>query len=451
MDARRRRTGTAVAVPLLAVLLATGAQAGSAPRAASPGGERTAPDSRLDVGESTFWRSQERLTAPVPQAAFVGAQVAAVGCAAGTSACVTYPLTVAPGGHRLRAAVDWPGFLDPFQVELLDPSGRSVATGFGQYSAEAFAAQPVGGTWTVRVSSAFATDAAFRGRALLEEAPKPDAGPVRDELPNLKLQPPFEFSLAGPDGNCYASEKAQYAAVRCLRFSTGPANHGRGPVDLRLRPSSPASPTGTTVQRVRRTDGTFRERQAGPYEFHAEHNHYHHTGVAGFDLFRYDPRTGARALVGRSPKQGYCMVDSVISEWRQFRAEPARDLVGYGDSCGFAGIGVPSQTATGADIGLSVGWGDIYTSRTEANFVEFSAAGDGTYVIAGTTDPADAAAPGGTIVESDEADNDAYALIRVEGDCVRVLERGYGPGPWAPTEVLEDIRALTYPGQCVAG
>lgn len=141
------------------------------------------------------------------------------------------------------------------------------------------------------------------------------------------------------------------------------------------------------------------------------------------------------------------MGDHFIADWEAFANEPPRDLVmgEYGNACGLAGFGTPGAPATGADIGLATGWGDVYAHDTEANFAEFSAATDGYYVINGETDPAN------TLLEGDDTDNRAYAYILVRGNCLTVLERGFGTSPWDPAKTLvEDIREPLVEGQCAA-
>lgn len=126
--------------------------------------------------------------------------------------------------------------------------------------------------------------------------------------------------------------------------------------------------------------------------------------MAGFDLLRVDDaETGAMTKVGASPKQCYY-------HGRLLRRDD-----------------------------------------TEGNFVKFSRAGDGLYVVRGLTDPADGTNPIGTILESDEEDNAAYAYIAARGSCVRLLERGRGTSPWDPDKVvIHDTRPVLIDGQCAA-
>lgn len=63
-------------------------------------------------------------------------------------------------------------------------------------------------------------------------------------------------------------------------------------------------------------------------------------------------------------------------------------------------------------------------------YVEFAGQGDGLYVIRSTVDAANA------ILETDETDNTSYALIRVVGRNVDIIERGRGTDPWDRYKVV---------------
>jgi hypothetical protein len=63
-------------------------------------------------------------------------------------------------------------------------------------------------------------------------------------------------------------------------------------------------------------------------------------------------------------------------------------------------------------------------------YVDFGTQPDGIYVVRITIDkPND-------ILESDETNNSAYALVRVVGDQAIELERGQGLSPFDPTKVV---------------
>ena len=82
---------------------------------------------------------------------------------------------------------------------------------------------------------------------------------------------------------------------------------------------------------------------------------------------------------------------------------------------------------------LNKGWTDIYSWSLSGNYVEFGTNGDGDYVVRLTADAAD------KIEETNERDNTSYTWVRVEGNEVTILERGWGTDPWDPQkEIAED-------------
>ena len=64
--------------------------------------------------------------------------------------------------------------------------------------------------------------------------------------------------------------------------------------------------------------------------------------------------------------------------------------------------------------------------------MEFDGQGDGLYVIRSTVDAANA------ILETDETDNTSYALIKVVGRSIDIIERGRGTDPWDPAKIVYD-------------
>jgi hypothetical protein len=306
------------------------------------------------------------------------------------------------------------------------------------FSGELFVDRPAVGAWTARVTVPTSDPPPFRMRAKLERAQPTPKGPPRPLMPNLRMLPPFEFTFTGgltgvgvfldsrgPVGGdtsasgCMAEELASYRPTRCLRFSTGPGNVGAGNLELRFQPSATVA-TGEVTQMVEHTDGSTRPMPAGTYEYHAAHLHFHHAGFAGFELLRVtDERTGAMELAGTGPKLGFCMADYVIVDWRSFKnrreGTVGRNCAGMGDS--------PAQPMY---TGLTRGWADVYAYFQEGMFVDFGDNPDGLYVVRVMGNHQ------GTINESTQADNASYALIRVTGSEIRVLERGFGTSPWDP-------------------
>jgi hypothetical protein len=234
-------------------------------------------------------------------------------------------------------------------------------------------------------------------------------------------------SNAGPlqPASCTPGEMANNGHTgRCLRFSFGAQNVGDGPMDLRYRPTAnPLQPVDVT-QIVYQDDGSNYTRSAGTAEYHARHGHFHHMGFGAVELHRVDDlKKGQTTLVGMGPKQGFCLASVLIVEWRSF-AQDATRL----STCESRGNDDPIEESI---MWLTRGYADIYWWSMEDTYVDFGSNGDGLYVLRSTADP------DGGVLETDEDDNMGYSFIRVRGNDVEVLERGYGEGPWDNQRILD--------------
>ena len=408
------------AVALLVALMAMSFAVANASPAKPPlSGEAIS----LRVGKPVFWDGPFIQQGGLP---FPGGPVGGdpATCELDPNRCVSFPIDVLESADLLRVGIDHPAGMDIFFLHLEDPSGEVVVSeGWYTWDFEALVDDPAVGRWTAIVEFGDVTESAFRMRALLEDVAD-EEDEVRDLVPNLRMTPPHQFTWT-----CDPRETALYGAQNCLRFSAGPENIGDGPLFLHMKEPGV---TGTMLQKVMRSDGTSFTRDAGNYEFHAPHGHYHQIGVGEWELLKVtDPKRGGLVEVGTGRKQGFCTADLVIADWSSFEVDPPRQLDGAVAECAGA------ENAEGAVMGLGRGWGDIYTMTTEGNYVEFGGNGDGEYVVRAKTDILD------SILETDEDDNVSYTLIRVEGSTITVLERGYGTDPWDPKKELStDIREL---------
>lgn len=393
-----------------------------------------APVARLRVGQTAFWGGGVRPAAQQPD--FVWQIVYRYHVYSRD-----YPIVVAERGHLLRVALDH--WTDGYHwIEMLDPSGNRVTYSDGWVTQEAYVDSPRLGTWIARVRST-TQDPNFRMRAKLEGLPAPRPDPPRRLLPNLRLIPPFEFTfhtpptplswygLPSPDSpmaTCTADDTAQYQAHRCLRFSLGPANTGPGPFQMRFEQLQGVAAPGKAYQRIYDTDGTFVERPAGEFQYHMTHMHYHHTGMGSLELWRVtDSKRGRMVVAGHGPKQGFCTADIVMFDFRVFTQ--AR----YGSTesaCVTDMTPIGTYGPIGTTMGISPGWADLYAWGQDGNYVEFGDNPDGRYVVRSTTDVDN------HVLEANENDNTSYAYIEVRGTGVKVLERGFGWGPWDPRKVL---------------
>ena len=383
----------------------------------------------LDIGRGRVWAGPH-----VDRAA---------GTSCGGSNCWTYKLNVPRGGARLRVGVDHPDHHDRFTLEVEDPSSQIAIKRHGFLETpEAVIGSPQAGTWIVRVIAEDVTRSPFRVRAIVEKTP-PGPPPGRIAAPNLRPEPGFDFSFTAPLGSnyvgeagvpvsvsCHADEIAEDLAVRCLRFSFGYHNAGAGPLDLRFDPLTDLA-TGTTKVRQRiyvgdRTPGNysdndFVEQPAGTATYHKVHGHFHYDAVFQAQVLRVlDMRKGAAQEIGVAEKRGACAHDWVLVDFARFY----QDTAGTADSGTDCSFGFTDPRSTRMRIGLSRGWADIYTAELSDNYANFGLTDEGLFLIRVWADPDD------HIRETNEKDNLAYSLIRVQGDEVRLLERGHGLGPW---------------------
>lgn len=396
----------------------------------------------LGPGQARFWYGGQVESGNVPDATACDV----------VAPCPVFELHLPAPGHRLRVAYDTPSREDSFQLDVIAPDGTVTSeSGLNVFNAEAFVDNPAAGTWKVRVIPRGATRAFLRLRAKLEAGPEPKPAGRVPLLPNLKAVPPYEFGFAAPANplnaayppdtvnpplsaagqeplSCTADEMAPVeagggGARDCLRLTTGPINAGAGPFIKTFTFASDAAGgrldddgpyvRGDSRQVIVHSDGTSETRPAGKYSFHTTHAHFHDDGILSYELFRVD---GDRLVAaGNGTKSGFCPADQLMGEWRLFRQE-APGFFGEGDN--------PTGNCYGAAdnglLALTRGWGDVYRWQRPGQYVEFSGNGDGYYVARATVDKSD------VTLETDETDNSSYALIRISGRRIELLERGQG-------------------------
>jgi hypothetical protein len=401
----------------------------------------------LKLGEAVFWTGPRIASGSVSNSS---------ACTSAT--CPSWPLTVAADAARLRVAIDNPNRENTWTVEVVDPSGAVAASAVtsNAFAAEALVSKPAAGTWTIRVVPTSVKDSGFRMRAKLERVvPAVPAGKV-ELLPNLKTVPPYEFGFVAPANplnavyppdtvnppldvagvhplSCAADEMAPVAAggggaTKCLRLTSGPINVGSGPFDMLFDFASdtatgqvdPVLLQGPMRQVIHFSDGSTVQRAAGTYSFHKTHAHFHTDQVLTYELFKVgNPSTGALIQAGVGTKSGFCPADQLFGDWKHFTQLPSGSF-GTGDSV----AGGSCFSPQGGQIGLSVGWGDVYRWQRPGQYVEFGGQPDGLYIVRSTADKYN------HVLEENENDNTSYAYIQVTGDNVKIIERGQGMDPW---------------------
>ncbi|HVL64530.1 MAG TPA: hypothetical protein VM573_05090 [Actinomycetota bacterium] len=423
--------------PLLAVLLAlVGLPAGA------DAGTRLVGS--LDVGASVFWTGPR----------IVDRSVSRNAC--DPSRCPEYRIELRDRG-RLRVALDLvlDGVHDPengtkdFALQVIRPDGKVAGeSASGPYTYEVVVEDAVPGTWRARVVPLSVQDWKIRLRAKLE--PKSERSKRSGALlPNLRAVPPFEFTFTAPlttygpgitaagvtPLSCSPLDSVVDTPKRCLRFSAGPENAGRGVFAISARAGEGTPAQKPAYQLLLDSGGTrvVRELEAGQFEFHGSHTHWHFAGYLTYELLHVEgasddepfPHPRRVVLVPSSVgrKVGTCPVDERMADWRRFF-----------QATQYAYVGDCFSTSR-PSMGLSPGWGDFYEWQRFEQYVEFPRPvlgdPDGYYVLRVTVDSE------GRIRETNERDNASYAYLRVEGDDVRIVERGYGGDPWDPRRVVE--------------
>jgi hypothetical protein len=334
---------------------------------------------------------------------------------------VALPSTVwvAPGGVQI--GIRWPDEAQDLDLYVYDEAGTLVAQsdGFFASTAESVLLRLAeNGTYRVVVVPRYAEDLVYKGIAEVERLPADE--PVRALLPDLRSLPSrnFHFATGGylfdpgvSVSSCYPEEVAEEGARRCLRFDQIIANFGDGPFELRYRMDGLATDQQLR-QRIYFTDGSFEDRVADTYEFHAAHGHFHYKNFAQSMLWASN-KDGAK--LGKKPvrvgdKNGFCMID-VANEWFGRKGDASRTYY-------FPRCNSPTESEAGGVYmvnGISVGWADVYNWYLADQYIEVSDLEDGYYVLATRADPED------TIEEIDERDNDSSVHIQMCGDNVEVV------------------------------
>jgi hypothetical protein len=137
----------------------------------------------------------------------------------------------------------------------------------------------------------------------------------------------------------------------------------------------------------------------GCFVFHAAHDHWHFEDFARYELHA---RTRDGALVASTEKVSFCVLDNILA----FPNVPGARARPYYGEC--------HRSST---VGLSVGWGDIYTQELQGQALDITGLARGRYCLVSTADP-DA-----RITESDDTDNVRALRLRIRGTQVSTTGR----------------------------
>jgi hypothetical protein len=180
-----------------------------------------------------------------------------------------------------------------------------------------------------------------------------------------------------------------------LRFSTNHINLGDGPLQVRGGDEvAPCTIDGVdyeqcthATQEVLDADGNIVDtNDAGVALFHPQHNHWHQSAVALFEI-RQDNLDGPVFVEG--VKETFCLVDN-----------DATDLVQKGSSRGYFDCNRELQ-------GISVGWSDGYHQSTPGQELDITGASEGIYYLTHEADPEQ------HWIETDETNNFAWVKFKL--------------------------------------
>lgn len=326
----------------------------------------------------------------------------------------------------VQVSIRWEHLADDLDLYVYGPDGTLAAKSEGTFSAaeSALLRTPVNGEYRVLVAATSGDGVTYEGSAEVEFPPA--AEPVRELLPDLvsmEARNPrfqtsaylFELPVPSMPGGCYPEEIVEQGARRCLRYDQAIANLGEGPFELRFRVDGiAAEETRDVVQRIYRSDGSFRDRVADTYVFHAPHAHLHYENFAQSHLWSATPdgeRVGTEP-VRSSRKVGFCMVDVEHVRFGE-RGDSPRGYVPPG--CLAPTDLDPASGAAYAINGISVGWADVYPWFLADQYIEVSGVADGYYILETVADQE------GTVDEMDGSNNSASTLIRICGDQAEVV------------------------------
>ena len=231
------------------------------------------------------------------------------------------------------------------------------------------------------------------------------AGTPIDLMPDLRMAVPASFAVCGaPTSGTFQTENCPDATAsdRWLRFDSILMNVGKGSFRVIAQRADVTVDHMDAVQRIRRTDGTWRVVPTDATLAWAQeedgHPHWHTQGMERYRLFRLPSPFEGGAEVG--VKHGYCFFDGMLLQPDLKRARPSPFYDFY--SCGVPG---QSQDALRLRVGLSVGWGDEYPWNYAGQRIDIGDVADGEYLLCLTADPQ------GQFEELRETNNESWARI----------------------------------------
>ncbi len=230
--------------------------------------------------------------------------------------------------------------------------------------------------------------------AALTVAAVAPVGAATPRLPDLGMAPLADIRVETQPGRTV------------LRFSATVVNVGVGPFDIRGNRARTSVAAMKVRQRLFNTDGTKTVFLTGASMFYSGdgHDHWHIR-----DLQRYTIHSiNTDAELGAGAKVGFCFWDNVAYRTTLPRAPQSPRY----NSCGVA-------SSLSVNMGLSVGWGDLYPWYLPDQWIDITGLPAGDYILRAHADPK------GFFTEANVNNNKTWTKIRISAtNQVTILEQG---------------------------
>lgn len=226
------------------------------------------------------------------------------------------------------------------------------------------------------------------------------AGAASDALPDLQMAKIVDIRV----------DSTSMTGKRLLRFTTDIVNLGQGPFEVTGQRPDTATSQMTVSQNIFDTTGSKRTiavPTASMYFAGDGHSHWHLRDLESYSLERLDNGV----VVGTGAKHGFCFSDNLAFRLTWPNAPQTAQYRGCGTS-----------TSLSVTTGLSVGWGDRYSSSLPDQWIDITGLKNGKYRLSATADAQ------GNFVEANNSNNFTYVDLQISGgNSVKVMR--YGPLP----------------------
>ena len=353
-------------------------------------------------------------------------------------------------GDGVLITIHWATDFDQWNLYVDDTkTGLTVTKGINVDSnaQSVLLSQPHNGTYRITMVPFYTDfnkeDLRYAGEARVFLDPTQRYSTTTQLLPRIQTMPPSNFHIGDvppissnptgwrytPDGtfanSCYADETLQYGSTRCLRFDNDIRNIGSGPLILRFN-YSPEAFIGNCVmnQEIIWSNANAVDRPAGPCEFHAQHGHFHYKNMGVYQLYAIAANGAPSAVpVSTSRKVGFCTVD--VDDYSFGLAAKRQRPRTYS----FPTCNIPNAYSTELPLtspyfpsgvpeymGISPGWGDVYTWDLPAQYIDISNVPDGVYEVVTRSNP------DGALLTSSRDKETGVTCVRIEGGLVETLK-----------------------------